>query len=210
MTTVLKDLFTSKKFLAALSAVILYLTGRFGFQLDPAALDRIFAALLVYVGAQGVADVGKSAAAINAVAAEPNRSIEASKAMQRVASTVPMLAVLLLAIGGAVALPACGASQRETTIKTALVTVDTARDSFVAFDASEQSMIVNKATSLDDGKAQLATYRDRRVKIVEAFTVAYRAIAAAATINDDPSIAGLSAALAQLLAAVTTITGGTP
>ena len=123
---------------------------------------------------------------------------------------VKTAAVLLLIGTLGSTLPACGASQRETTIKTALVTVDTARDSFVAFDASEQSMIVNKATSLDDGKAQLATYRDRRVKIVEAFTVAYRAIAAAATINDDPSIAGLSAALAQLLAAVTTITGGTP
>lgn len=68
MKTVLLDLFTSKKFLAAVSAVAIYVAGRFGFQLDPAVLDRIFAALLVYVGAQGVADAGKSAALIRSAA----------------------------------------------------------------------------------------------------------------------------------------------
>ena len=64
MKTTLIDLFTSKKFLAALSAIVIYGAGRFGLALDPAALDRIFAALLVYVGAQGIADQGKSAAQI--------------------------------------------------------------------------------------------------------------------------------------------------
>lgn len=62
------DLFTSKKFLAALAAIIIYAAGRFGFAVDPATLDHIFAALLVYVGAQGVADVGKGAAQVRAAA----------------------------------------------------------------------------------------------------------------------------------------------
>lgn len=118
MTTVLKDLFTSKKFLAALSAIILYLAGRFGFALDPAALDRIFAALLVYVGAQGVADVGKSAALINAAAAPANDN--ASRAPYSGAgfgTAAAMLAVMLFAIGGGLALPACSWGQVKADAK---------------------------------------------------------------------------------------------
>jgi len=111
MKATLIDLFTSKKFLAALSAIAIYLAGRFGCALDPAALDRIFAALLVYVGAQGVADVGKSAAAINAVAATAGTSSEGNAAMKR-ASTVTALA-LFVALGGA-ALTACGGTQTIT------------------------------------------------------------------------------------------------
>lgn len=64
MLAALKDLFASKKFLAALTAVIVYVGGRFGFDVDPTILDRIFGALLVYIGAQGMADVGKSAALV--------------------------------------------------------------------------------------------------------------------------------------------------
>jgi hypothetical protein len=64
MKQALLDLFTSKKFLAVLAAIIVYVAGRFGFDVDPASLDRIFAALMVYVGAQGIADHGKSAAEI--------------------------------------------------------------------------------------------------------------------------------------------------
>jgi hypothetical protein len=66
MKQALIDLFTSKKFLAVLAAIVVYIAGRFGFDVDPASLDRIFAALMVYVGAQGIADHGKSAAEIEA------------------------------------------------------------------------------------------------------------------------------------------------
>ena len=45
------------------------LAGRSGFDVDTAVLDRIYAALLVYVGAQGIADNGKSAAHVAAGAA---------------------------------------------------------------------------------------------------------------------------------------------
>lgn len=98
MKQTLLDLFTSKKFLAALTAVIIYVAGRFGFDLDPAVLDRIFAAFLVYVGAQGVADVGKSAAQVNAVSTSAPGSIEAQAAVKRIASTLGVAA--LIALGG--------------------------------------------------------------------------------------------------------------
>jgi hypothetical protein len=60
----MKDMVTSKKFIASILAILVYIAGRFGFDLDSDTVDRIFAALLVYVGAQGVADSGKSAALI--------------------------------------------------------------------------------------------------------------------------------------------------
>lgn len=65
MKQALFEMITSKKFLAAAAAGIVWVAGRWGFQIDPATLDHIFAALLVYVGAQGAADVGKSAALIS-------------------------------------------------------------------------------------------------------------------------------------------------
>jgi len=69
MKKTLLDLVTSKKFLTALTAIIVYVAGRSGFDVDTAVLDRIYAALLVYVGAQGIADNGKSAAQVAAGAA---------------------------------------------------------------------------------------------------------------------------------------------
>jgi hypothetical protein len=72
MKKALLDLVTSKKFLTALTAIIVYVAGRSGFDVDTAVLDRIYAALLVYVGAQGIADNGKSAAQVAAAAAVAN------------------------------------------------------------------------------------------------------------------------------------------
>jgi hypothetical protein len=97
--SVLKELLTSKKFLAMLTAIIVYAAGRFGFDVDPSALDRIVAALLVYVGAQGVADAGKSAAQIKAVVATSGVEPEATAAVKRIAASVIMLLVVLGAGG---------------------------------------------------------------------------------------------------------------
>lgn len=68
MKQTLIDLFTSKKFLAALAAIVVYVAGRLGFDVDAVVLDRIVTALLVYVGAQGIADHGKSAAQVSVAA----------------------------------------------------------------------------------------------------------------------------------------------
>ena len=91
----------------------------------------------------------------------------------------------------AFALFACGASAREKTISTALATTDAARAAFVAFDATHQTAIVTKAPDDATGKAQLAAYRATQAKIVLGFVTVYRAIAIAATANNDQSLAGL-------------------
>lgn len=111
MKQTLLDLFTSKKFLAALAAVIIYVGGRFGFDVDPAALDRIFAAFLVYVGAQGVADAGKSAAQVKAVSATTSGSYEAQAAVKRIANTLGIAALFVLG-GVALSATACTGIER--------------------------------------------------------------------------------------------------
>jgi hypothetical protein len=94
MKATLLELLTSKKFLAALAAIIVYVAGRFGLDIDPATLDRVFAALLVYVGAQGAADIGKSAAVVKANA-EP-----ALLGARNPESGHARLSVLLVLFGG--------------------------------------------------------------------------------------------------------------
>lgn len=102
---------------------------------------------------------------------------------------------------------ACTNTQRQTTLKTTLVTVDAARDAFAAFDTTIEQSIVAQATSVADGEAKLAAYRADRTKIRTYFATAYHAIAAAAIANDDQSITSMQAAVAQLIAAVTPYLG---
>ncbi len=113
--------------------------------------------------------------------------------------------VLLVLCGTA----SCGASQRESTIKAALVTTDTARDSFIAYDRGHLKTIVKTATSLAQGNAAITAYEasTARTRVVTAFEGTYRAIALAATLQDDASLNGLQAAIGQLLAAVTAVMG---
>jgi hypothetical protein len=100
MKNALLDLVTSKKFLAALTAIIVYVAGRFGFNVDTAVLDRIYAALLVYIGAQGIADNGKSAAQITAAAATTAAPAGSTAAAPRLTSAgITGAAVVLLGIG---------------------------------------------------------------------------------------------------------------
>lgn len=106
MKATLLELLTSKKFLAAAAAIVVYLAGRFGWDVDPATLDRVFAALLVYVGAQGAADIGKSAAVVRANAGAPTPTATSSR---ETASG----ALALLLIGAGLALePSCATVER--------------------------------------------------------------------------------------------------
>lgn len=97
-----------------------------------------------------------------------------------------------------VMLAACGASQRERTIKATLATVNEVRDAFVTFDRTTQLAIVNAAPTYERGAAALKTYRAKRDLVAEAFAVVYRAIATAATVNDDPSVATMLVAARQI------------
>ena len=80
----------------------------------------------------------------------------------------------------AVSLTACGANAHTKALQTSLVSIDAARDGFVKWDEHHQASIVEKATSAEEGAAALKSYRAQRAAVIEGFTVAYSALAAAA------------------------------
>lgn len=121
---------------------------------------------------------------------------------------VSRLAVLFLVV-----LVACGssASQRQSTISAALVTVDAARDGFVAYDAAHQAQIVAAATDKVTGGEALTNYRiarDATTGPTGLLTAAYRAIGVAAAANDQPSLASMQAAIASFITEIKPYLGG--
>ncbi len=55
------DIFKSKKFQAAIAGLLVALLAKQGLQLDDQAVLLILSPILTYIGAQGVADIGKEA-----------------------------------------------------------------------------------------------------------------------------------------------------
>ena len=112
---------------------------------------------------------------------------------------------------------ACGGSIAERTNKslsTALLATDSARDQFTKWDAQHQLEIVNKAASREQAETDLASYREKRQKIIQSFTVAYTSMASAAAMvplvvagekKDRDLIALLISAVAAVQSVVSTI-----
>lgn len=78
------------------------------------------------------------------------------------------------------ALLASCATSKRAAIDTGFTALNSLRDGFVAWDKEHQAQIVDKATSLEDGKAKLAAYREARVKVSNAFIAAYNSFSLAA------------------------------
>jgi hypothetical protein len=97
----------------------------------------------------------------------------------------PALSLLL------VLLVACGASQREKTIRATFNATTVAADSLVAFSRTHEMAIVDAATSKEEGKAKLAEFRAKVDKAELTLTAVYRMTAAASLANDDQSLAAL-------------------
>lgn len=70
MRDVLVRLFSSTKFIMALLGMIAYVASRFGFDFSPEEAIIFVGPLIAAILGQGVADIGKPAAQINAAAAE--------------------------------------------------------------------------------------------------------------------------------------------
>lgn len=100
--------------------------------------------------------------------------------------------VLLLSL----VLSACGAGQREDTLRATYLSVTAAQAGFTTWDAEHQGFIVEQATSLEQGKEELRVYRQNREEILLAFSAAYHAIALAAMDEDTPLLEMLAAAQA--------------
>lgn len=92
------SIFRSKKFQAAIVAVIVAVAARAGFQLDAGMIGILISPFLVYIGGQAVADNGKEAATIQKEAA-----VIAANAATQVARTQANAAVEVAKEAGPVA-----------------------------------------------------------------------------------------------------------
>lgn len=119
--------------------------------------------------------------------------------------TRPLLLACVVAIA---ATYGCAASARETAIKSSLVSVDAARDGFLAYDRIHELDLVAKSTSADDAKAQLAAYQAKRARLDALFVAAYHGMAAAELLSTDQSLASMQAAVAQVIEGVKALTTG--
>lgn len=61
---VIKALFSSKKFVAALVAMLVWIAGKVGLHLSTEVISGAIAPLLTYIVGQGIADQGKPAALV--------------------------------------------------------------------------------------------------------------------------------------------------
>jgi hypothetical protein len=120
----------------------------------------------------------------------------------------PAITRILTVITIGLLLAACTKTARKDTIGAALLATNAVRDGFVQYDDTTQAKIVAEATSLEEGKAKLKEYREKRAKVLALFPVAYYSIAAAAQANDDASFAKMKTSLKALLDAVMPLLGG--
>lgn len=141
----------------------------------------------------------------------PARAAQSGRVTVVVMAWIGMVGLMVLAVAGA----GCGASQRETTIRTSVAAADTVRDSFLAYDGPHELELARSGPPTPEGKAAaaaaIAAYQAKRSATIDkAFIAAYRAIAIAATLNDQPSLDGIKAAIDQLTAAYKALKGTTP
>lgn len=85
----IKALLSSKKFIAAIIGIIITIGARYGFNLDPDLVRDIVAILIAYILGQSIADHGKEAARITAVAASAKKpTAQATAAVSEMAAEV--------------------------------------------------------------------------------------------------------------------------
>ena len=118
---------------------------------------------------------------------------------------IPILLTLVSLL--AVATPACGASQRETTIAYTVQGLDAAGATLHAYGPVHEMDIVQAATSHADGDSKLASWKKTRTNLELALEACYRALAVA------DSDSKLKAAVSQATAfyaslAAAGVTGG--
>ncbi len=102
---------------------------------------------------------------------------------------------------------ACGAGQREKTIKATLISVNAERDAFGELDLKAQQAIVAACNPPEcfeaEARRRIEAYREQRAKILASFEAVYRALAIAAT--SDVSLRSMLDAIAKLKAALSVI-----
>ncbi len=88
-------------------------------------------------------------------------------------------------------LVACGPSARQRAIRTTYDATIIATDQLASYSAKHKAAIVGDATSATAGQAELVSWRAKVDHAEKVLATVYRAIATAALVNDDRSVAVL-------------------
>jgi len=96
-------------------------------------------------------------------------------------------------------LVACSSAKRQDTLKTTLVAVNQARDVFIRIDATAQDLILDSSTTKEQFTERITVYRKVQRKLRDGFELVYKAIATAAIVDDDASLANMLAAFRELI-----------
>lgn len=130
--------------------------------------------------------------------------------MSKLGPPAAMLAVFVGVALFTAQLGACSARARHETIAVTFAAVQTAADTFVAYDERHQAAITDDTTtSTADRAAKLAAYRAKRAKFAADIKAAFDAVTLAIRLDDDHSLASLLAA-AQVVADELHTLGVTP
>jgi hypothetical protein len=100
---------------------------------------------------------------------------------------------------------ACSQSTRNTTLSNTLASLNTAQQAFLLYDATHEQDISQNAHDKPSGELALSQWRQQRSVIDNVFVSAYKALAVAATANDNPSLQAMENALALVLQQLTTL-----
>jgi hypothetical protein len=88
-------------------------------------------------------------------------------------------------------LVACGASQREKTIRSTFAAANIAADSLVGFARAREEAIFEAGTSKEAVEADIKAFRSKVDHVERAIAAVWRMTAAAAIANDEPSLSAL-------------------
>lgn len=159
------------------------------------------ALLLTALFASGAIPTSGTAATIAAIAATMLGALGYTVSR----SLVKAAGVLLVVGMFASTQMACTHNTRTETLQAAQLSVGAARDSLATYDQLEQDDIIAHAVTAEDGKTRLASWRHTRTELVTAIATAYRAIAIAGPLNDQPSLAAAMTAAGEVVDAIKAI-----
>jgi hypothetical protein len=90
---------------------------------------------------------------------------------------------------------ACGGNAQQKALKASYVSLNAARDGFLAWTEARQEAIVRKAMTAEEAKAGIAAHREKQQLVFNTFSSAYEALALAAL---EPNAENLDEALARI------------
>lgn len=139
-------------------------------------------------------------AKVKAAKSEPlnGQLLEVETKVSSEAGFARLQTMLLIATLGAMI--ACGASVRTKVLRVNLAALNAASETMLSVSKEREDQIVARATSKEQGHAELDGWRSKVDVVAKALDVAFRAVFSASVLNDARSLSDADEAVAKALA----------